>query len=327
MNVLVTGATGFVGSHLVSALRRRGDSVTALVRSPAKAARVLGDGIRLVIGDLDAIAALDQAVAGQQVVFHVAGVIAARNEADFLHANRDGTQHLIDAMLRAGGQARLVLVSSMAAGGPATRGHPLDGTGPARPVTQYGRSKLAGEEAVKSSNLPWTVLRPPMVYGPRDTEVLKVFKLARGPLAPVFGDGRQELSAVYGPDLADALIAVATSDGAVGKIYYPSHPEIFSSQQFVEAVGRAVKPARAGTIPVLHLPLALARGVLTVTGAIASLANQATVLTADKANEFFQDAWTSDPGPLTRDTGWQAATSLADGVRMTADWYRKEGWL
>jgi uncharacterized protein YbjT (DUF2867 family) len=81
MNALVTGATGFVGSHLVEALRRRGDSVTALVRSPAKAARVLGDGIRLVLGDLDAIAALDQAVAGQQVVYHVAGINAARNES------------------------------------------------------------------------------------------------------------------------------------------------------------------------------------------------------------------------------------------------------
>jgi len=327
MNVLVTGATGFVGSHLVAALRRRGDTVTALVRSPAKASRVLGEGIRLVVGDLDALDAIDQAVQGQQLVFHVAGVIAARSEADFLHANRDGTVHLIEALAKAGGKARLVLVSSMAAGGPAARGRPLDGTAPARPVTQYGRSKLAGEEAVKASTLPWTVLRPPMVYGPRDTEVLKVFKLARGPVAPVFGDGSQELSAVYGPDLAEALIAAGTSEQAVRQIYYPCHPEIFSSQSFVEAVGRAVRPDRGRTIPVLHLPLGLARGLLRLTGTAAALARKATVLTADKANEFFESAWTSDPAPLTRDTGWKAATSLAEGLPLTAEWYRKQGWL
>lgn len=327
MNALVTGATGFVGSHLVEALRHRGDSVTALVRSPAKAARVLGDGIRLVHGDLDAIEALDQAVAGQQVVYHVAGIIAARNEAEFLHANRDGTRHLVDALIRAGGATRLVLVSSMAAGGPAARGKPQDGSGTAQPVTQYGRSKLAGEAVVRESPLRWTVLRPPMVYGPRDTEVLKVFKLARGPLAPVFGDGRQELSGVYGPDLAEALIAAGVSDGTGGRCYYPCHPEIFTSEEFVRAVGRAVRPDRARDLPILHLPLGLARGVLGLTGRLAAVAGTATVLTADKANEFFQDAWTGDPAPLSRDTGWKASTGLAEGLARTAEWYRKADWL
>jgi len=327
MNALVTGATGFVGSHLVEALRRRGDTVTALVRSPAKAARVLGEGVRLVVGDLDAAPALAEAAAGQQVVYHVAGVIAARNEADFLHANSQGTANIVSAILGAGGTARLVLVSSMAAGGPAPRGRPLDGSSAPNPVTRYGRSKLAGEGVVKGSPLKWTIIRPPMVYGPRDTEVLKVFKLATGPLAPVFGDGRQELSAVYGPDLAQALIAAGTSEGAIGGTYYPCHPEVFTSEQFVQAVGRAVKPARAGALPILHLPLMLARGALTVTGAAAALAGKATVLTADKANEFFQAAWTGDPGPLTRDTGWRAATDLASGLPLTSAWYREAGWL
>ncbi len=327
MNALVTGATGFVGSHLVEALSRRGDTVTALVRSPGKAARVLGGKVRLVVGDLDATAALADAAAGQQVVYHVAGVIAARNEAEFLHSNAQGTRNVLEAMSAAGGAPRLVLVSSMAAGGPAERGQPLDGTAAPRPVTQYGRSKLAGEEVVRGSRLRWTIIRPPMVYGPRDTEVLKVFKLAGAPLAPVFGDGTQELSAVYGPDLAEALIAAGTSEQAVGRTYYPCHPELFSSEQFVQAVGRAVRPDRKGNLPILHLPLALARGALTVTGTLAALAGKATVLTADKANEFFQSAWTGNPAPLARDTGWQAATSLDEGLALTARWYREAGWL
>ncbi len=228
MKALVTGATGFVGSHLAEALRRRGDEVTALARSASKAAALEPLGVRVVPGDLHDRAALQRAVEGQDVVYHVAGVVAARGEADFLAANRDGTRHVVEAAERAG-VGRLVLVSSMAAAGPTVRGHPLRGDEPPRPVTAYGRSKLAAEDVVTASRLPWTIVRPPMVYGPRDQEVLKVFRLARLGLAPVLGDGTQELSAVHGADLAEALVAAGTTGAAAGRIYYACHPEVFTS--------------------------------------------------------------------------------------------------
>ena len=128
----------------------------------------------------------------------------------------------------------------MAAGGPAEPGRPLTGTEPPRPVTAYGRSKLAAEAAVTAGALPWVILRPPTVYGPRDREVLKVFRMARLGVAPVFGDGSQQLSAVHGGDLAEALVAAGTSAAAVGKIYYPCHPEVATSAEFVRAVGHAM---------------------------------------------------------------------------------------
>lgn len=322
MKALVTGATGFVGSHLVETLRRRGHAVTALVRSPGKASALAALGVRQVAGDLHTPAALAEAVEGQDVIFHVAGLVAARNEAEFFRANRDGTANVV-AAAAARGAGRLVLVSSMAAGGPAARGRPLTGTEPERPVTMYGRSKLAGESAVRASDVPWTIVRPPMVYGPRDREVLKVFRFAKLGVAPVFGAGDQELSAVHGADLAEALIAVAESPSAVGKVYYACHPEIFSSGGFVRAVGEAMgRPVRT-----ISVPVGLGRALLTVTGTAARVAGRATILTADKANEFFQPAWTGDPTPLTRDTGWRAAHDLAAGLRETAAWYRTAGWL
>lgn len=322
MKALVTGATGFVGSHLVEALVRRGDAVTALVRSPGKATLLNSLDIRQVKGDLHDQAALSAAVAGQDVIYHVAGLIAARSEAEFLHGNRDGTANLLAAATPSGTSPRFVLVSSMAAGGPSPRGVPLDGTQPSRPVTQYGRSKLAGEEVVRSSSLPWTIVRPPMVYGPRDHEVLKVFKLA-GALTPVFGDGSQELSAVYGPDLAEALIAAGTAPATMGRIYYACHPEVFQSGDFVRRIG-ALRGKRVRIVP---LPRWLAVSALSITGIAARLAGKATILTPDKAHEFFQPAWTGDPAPLIRDAGWQPAHDLDAGLKATADWYQAQGWL
>jgi len=322
MRALVTGATGFIGSHLAEALHRRGDELTALARSPGKAAALAPLGARVVAGDLHDRAALECAVEGQDVIYHVAGVVAARSEADFMAANRDGTRNVIEAAERIG-VGRLVLVSSMAAAGPTIKGRPLKGDERPRPVTAYGRSKLAAEEIVTSSRVAWSIVRPPMVYGPRDREVLKVFRLARLGLAPVLGDGTQELSAVHGADLADALIAVGTSAAAAGRAYYACHPEIFTGAELALAVGRAMGKALA----VIRVPALIGRGVLMVTEGAARLAGRTTILTADKANEFFQPAWTGDPEPLARDTGWRAARDLHTGLEETYQWYRRAGWL
>lgn len=322
MNALVTGATGFVGSHLVEALRRAGHEVTALVRSPAKAAPLAGLGVRVAQGDLGDDAGLTRAVAGQDVVFHVAGLTAARNESEFYRVNRDGTAAVVAAAARSGVR-RVVLFSSMAAAGPSSPGQPLTGDEPARPVTQYGRSKLAGEAAVRSGTVPWTILRPPMVYGPRDREVLKVFQTAKLGIAPVFGDGSQELSAVHGADLADAAVACATAERAIGRIYYPCHPQTFTSAGFVQAVGSAL----GRRVLVLRIPLSLGRVALTATGTAARVLGRATILTRDKANEFFQPAWTGDPARCISETGWTPRIAIESGLKDTCTWYRSAGWI
>ena len=214
-----------------------------------------------------------------------------------------------------------VLVSSLAAGGPSPRGLALDGSEPPRPVTSYGKSKLASEEVVRSSRLQWSIVRPPMVYGPRDREVLKVFRLVRYGIAPLFGDGTQELSAIHAADLANAL--VLASEAPTGKTYVACHPEIFTSEEFARVIGRTMKRS----VRTLKVPPLLGRALLSVTEATARLTGQTTILTADKANEFFQAAWTGNPTPLISDTGWQPGYDLQAGMADTYHWYRKAGWL
>jgi nucleoside-diphosphate-sugar epimerase len=323
VKALVTGGTGFVGRHLVEHLRAAGDDVTALVRSPQRAAPLAAIGARLEPGDLNDHAALARAVAGQDVVYHVAGTVAAPSEAAYLAGNRDGTANLVRATTDAGVR-RFVLVSSLAAAGPSRPGAPHRGEVEPHPVTAYGRSKLAGEGVVRASTLAWTILRPPAVYGPRDRDnFLTVFKGLRLGVAPVFGDGSTELSAVYAPDLAEALRAAGATDATVGRTYYPNHPEVVTSAELV----RIIAGAAGRSVRIIGLPEPLARGILTVTGGVARLLGRTTILNPDKANEFYQAAWTGDPADLLRDTGWQAQHDAAAGFAATWRWYRDAGWL
>jgi nucleoside-diphosphate-sugar epimerase len=322
MKALVTGATGFVGSHLVEALLRSGAEVTALARSPEKAAVLTAQGVRIIRGHLHANPALEDAARGQEIIYHVAGVVAARDEAEFLRSNREGTSNIVAAAERAG-SPRFVLVSSLAAGGPAQPGLPLDGSEAPRPVTAYGRSKLEAEQVVQGSRLSWSILRPPIVYGPRDREVLKVFRIARLGIAPVFGDGSQELSAVHAADLAAALIAVGETGRTAGRTYNVCYPEVFTSSEF----SRAIATTMGCSVSTLRIPAGLGRALLSLTESCARLVGQPTILTTDKANEFFQPAWTGDPTPLIRDCGWHPVHDLHTGLANTYCWYRKAGWL
>lgn len=325
MNVFVTGGTGFVGAHLVKALRARGDTVVVLVRKPALAEQLgWGSEIRLIRGDLDDAAALRAGCAGTDVVYHVAGRIAARTPAEYLTTNRDGTAHVL-AAARDGAAKRIVLVSSLAVAGPTTPGHPIDESRPPQPVTDYGRSKLAGEVLARAMppSLPWTIVRPPVVYGEWDRGTLTIFRLARRGFVPVFGDGSQELSVIHAEDLARALIAAATTPGAAGRIYFAAHPDVTTSRALVRAVGRAL----GGTPRVIPVPALVARGVLWTMGTLAYLTRRASLLSSDKAEEYLAPAWTCRSDALTRDTGWRADIDLETGVRRAADWYREVGWL
>ena len=323
MNVFVTGGTGFVGAHLVKALRARGDAVAALVRRPALAEQLgWGPEIRVVRGDLDDENALRDGCAGAEVVFHVAGKIVARSAGEFMATNRDGTANVLEAA-RDAGVRRFVHISSLAVAGPTTPGHPIDEERPPAPITHYGRSKLAAEVLVRAMPMEWTIVRPPVVYGEWDRGTLTVFRLARCGVVPVFGDGSQELSVIHAEDLARALIAAAVTKGTAGHVYFATHPEAITSRAFVRRIGEAV-----GTTPrIIPMPPLVVRGVLWVTGTLAHLAGRATLLSADKGNEYLAPAWTCRSDALTRDTGWRAEIELETGLRRAANWYREVGWL
>lgn len=326
MRVFVTGGTGFVGSHLIDVLLERGHQVTALVRSPSRAAGLAERGVTLVRGDLHDTAALAEGVREADVVQHVAALTGAIDEAEFTRANRDGTANLVRAAEATGRQPRFVLTSSMAAGGPARRGVPRTGAEPDQPVTMYGRSKLASEVVVRESRLPWTILRPPAVYGPRDVDnMLTAFKAVRGGMAPVFGDGTMELSLVHVRDLAEVLelAGEAPAEVVVGRVFYANHPEVVTSAEYLRRIGATI-----GKQPyLLHLGRLPVQLALSVTGGLAALLKRRTILRPDKVHEFFQDAWTGDPTSLMAATGWRPRFDTVAGLAETYAWYREQGWL
>jgi len=318
----VTGATGFVGSHLVEALRARGDHITCLVRSPTKARALEAAGLPLVFGDLDQARAVAAFVEGADVVYHLAGLLAAPSEEEFLRVNRDGAGRLALAA-RVAGVQRFLLVSSLAVTGPTHPGFPLDESERPAPVTPYGRSKRAGEEAVKDSGVPFTIVRPPIVYGPRDRELLRLFKMAKRGVAPLLGDGSQSLSLVQVTNLARALLAAAESPATQGRTYHAAHPECLTQRELLQAVGRAV-----GKQPLL-VPLrpALVRGGLQAAGLFNRFAGRVSLLGPDQAPELLAPAWTCSSEALARDAGWRADIAAEQGLAQTAEWYRAEGWL
>jgi nucleoside-diphosphate-sugar epimerase len=325
VRVLVTGGTGFVGSHLVAALLERGHSALCLVRDVEKAKRVLGEGrVELARGDLRDAEALRGVCADVDAVAHLAGLIAARSRDEFFQVNAEGTRALGEAAVAAGNRMRrFVLVSSLTAAGPRARGAQLTADG-AGPVSNYGHSKRAGEDALRRLGLEWTILRPPAVYGPRDLEFLRLFRMARFGLAPVFGDGAQELSLVYVADLAEA-IATCLEVGAPGEVLYPAHEEVTTARELALAICTAAAPER--TPHLVRVPTSALGPILALTGFAARVSGRATLLSSDKRAELLAEAWTCSPAPLTARTGWRARTPLRDGLLRTANWYRSAGWL
>ncbi len=327
MKAFVTGATGFVGSHLAAALVERGDSVVCLARRPEQAAFIASLGALVAPGSLEDGAALAAALRDVEAVYHVAGLVAAASEQEFLAVNEAGTRRLAEAAHRAAPQLRRFLyVSSIAAVGPATAGGALAEDAPCRPVTAYGRSKLAGEAVVRHApGLPWTIVRPGVVYGPRDRELLRLFRIARWGIAPVFGRGRQAVSIVHVADLADAIVRAAREPRALGQTYHVAHPVPVSQRELAVAVGRAVRGGRAPLV--LPVPAAVAAPIVRAIGRAAAASGRRSVVNADKLAEFLAPSWAAAVEKAERELGWHATRELAAGLAETAAWYRAEGWL
>jgi len=327
VKTLVTGATGFVGSHLAAALVERGDEVHALARRPEQAAFLASLGARVAPGALEDAASLAAALRGVEVVYHVAGLTAAASEREFLEVNEGGTRRLVEAARAAvPPPRRLVVVSSIAAVGPTDRGRLLDETTPCRPVTAYGRSKLAGEAVVRAAaDIPWTIVRPPVVYGPRDRELLRLFRITSHGLAPVFGLGRQELSLVFVADLAAGLVRAASEPAAAGQTYHLAHPEVVTARALARAVGRAARRGRAPLV--VPVPVGLARPIVRLIGRAAAAAGRRTVVSPDKMAEFLAPSFATSVVKAERELGWRPPTALVPGAAVTAEWYRREGWL
>jgi nucleoside-diphosphate-sugar epimerase len=320
--IAITGGTGFVGSHLVDLLCAAGIEPRVLVRDPDSPRWIADAPVKWIAGSLTDREALCRLVEDAGTVFHLAGVLRAGRAREFDAGNRLGTANIVDAMREVDGSARLVHVSSLAAAGPSPN---PDGVGPEvepAPISWYGRSKLAAELEAQAwgGEGGWVVLRPPAIYGPRDTDVFEFFRMASRGLVALPG-GERWLTVAWVGDVVRSIVAAAV--GSPGRVYHLGDPHPLRLDNLISTLcdGGGVR-AR-----MVKLPPSLVSGAGAIGSALQKMGWRRIALTSDKTRELLAKHWTAQTADSLETLGITASTPWSDGVVTAWEWYRNRGWL
>ena len=328
MNVLLTGATGFVGSHVVDVLIERGIDVTYIARSSSNHRWLHGKNARLVEGSLHDLASLKSAVDGADAVIHIAGQTAGKNEEDFRRGNELATRNLVDAVLAYRPQLeRFTHISSLAVCGPAASAEqPVREDHDRKPLTAYGRTKKLAEDVVLQamSQMPATIVRPPVVYGQRDQATLTFFQTVNRGVSPLIGFDEKILSFIHVRDLARGIVEATLSPRTVGETYFVSSDEFYTWPQ-ISNVSAAVLGRRK--LLTVRLPHAVVMGIAGTVGALGKLTGKPPVLDYEKGIDMTQKYWICSTDKARDHFGYRQQVSLHDGLLETITWYREQGWL
>ncbi len=323
---LVTGASGFIGSHLVELLLKRNFQVRCLLRKTSSKKWLEGLPVEFVYGDLFTMDALRDAVSGVDYVYHSAGLTKARTKEEYERGNTLGTRNLLDAVLESNPNVkRFVQISSGAAAGPSPSKAPIDEAYAPQPITTYGRTKWEAElECLKEqARIPITIVRPPVVYGPRDKDVFEFFHTMQKGLQPMVGMHEKYVSMIHVTDLVRGFVMAAESDRAAGQTYFLTSTSVHGWKEIGDLTKKALgRPAVRIRIPEV--------GVYTIAAfaeLFARLSRKPALINFEKARDMVQDYWTSDPSKAKRDLGFEQQISLEDGINDTIAWYRREKWL
>lgn len=336
--VLVTGASGFIGGHLVEALTKRGCQVRCLVRQSSRVEQLEKLNVEFKYGSLADEQAVADAVSGVDVVYHTAGLTCALTAAELNRVNAEGAGAVAQACAAQTQPPVLVLVSSVSAAGPTSRGQIRDETHPAAPISDYGRSKRGGELAVEkwAGSTPTTVVRPGIVFGPRDFLTFPMFQtIRRLRFHPIPGLNTPLLSLIHVEDLVEILLRAADSgsrispdgstngSGAAG-YYFACDEEHLD----YAGLGRLVRPMLrrpfAVIVPLVPPVAWMAAGVSEMA---AKVRGRPSIFNLDKVREASVESWACSPTAAQRDLGFRAPKPLAERFRETIDWYFDEGWL
>lgn len=319
--VALTGSTGFVGSHVVTALVAGGLRPVVLVRDRRRLVREVADKVDVVVGELGDRQALRALVERAGTVLHLAGVVRAGNAGAFDAGNRQGTANVVEACGEVAPAVRLVYVSSLAAAGPSPDPGGRGPEDPPDPVSAYGRSKLAGEHAVRSFHGPWTILRPPAIYGPRDVDVLQFFRLAARGLVPLPG-GERWVTMAYVTDVVRAVLAAGCGK-ADGGVVHVGEPVPYTMDRLIELLAEA-GGVRARAV---HVPPVVVRCLGGVGSGLQRLGWRSVAMTADKAAELLARHWTARTGDSLRRLGLDGYVPFSVGAAASWAWYRERGIL
>ncbi len=323
--VLVTGATGFVGGHLAALLLTRGILPRLLVRRDTPdISSFVQQGARALVGDWQDGGFLREAVTGCDTVIHVAGATKRLTEADYLKDNCRFTEAILSHL---SGDQRFIFLSSQAAAGPSTEGRPITEEDHPRPLTWYGKSKLAAEEAVRRwgcrNGDNYLILRPCSVFGPNEKDIFTYFKFMERGILLLLGDGTKRISIVYVKDLCDAILRAAESP-LRGRAFFVANDEPVSWKELAEAIQRAMGKTRVFRI---RIPEALAAPIGRLAGSAGRRFGRALPVNEQKVIEMKQPAWVCSNRAIKEALGWYPRYSLDNALAETVSWYRTHGWL
>jgi nucleoside-diphosphate-sugar epimerase len=321
MKALLTGPTGFIGSHLAEELLKKGYKVTCLVRKTSSLQWLENLDVTLHLGDCRDRDSLGDAVKGVDYVFHLAGLTKAPKEEDFFEVNVKGTENLLEAVVAGNPSVkRFIYVSSLAAVGPCKEGAPLTEDTEPRPVSSYGRSKLEAEHAVmkRSSSIPATIIRPPAVYGPRDRDFYLLYRMLNKGIFPYWGESYYSL--VYIEDLVRGIISAAESKEAEGETFFLADTASYSNIEIARVIADSLgkRPVR------LPLPKGFIRAVAGM-GKLFGANN--CIINVDKVRELGYPRWVCDPAKANRELGFSSQISIDKGLKWTTNWYKIHRWL
>ncbi|MFQ5582940.1 MAG: NAD-dependent epimerase/dehydratase family protein [Calditrichia bacterium] len=326
MKYFLTGATGFVGSWVAEKLTEKQAEVVCLVRPTSNLQWLEHLPVKYHRGSLFQPGSIEKAVEDADYILHIAGVTKALHREDYYKGNVETTRNLLKMVEQVNpGIKKFVLISSQAAAGPSPTREPIDESFPPRPISDYGKSKLQSEIVAKEygDKLPITILRPPTVYGPRDSDVLEVFKNIKRGVSLKVGSVEQYISMIHVFDLAAGIILAAESGQATGKTFFICDDQAYPWSEIVNIL-KEVMGRRAVNVTV---PYPLAYGVATVAELLSKMKGKPTVLNRRMMKEIQQPNWVISNKKIKTELHFSPGISLDKGLKITYDWYREHKWL
>jgi len=326
LKTLVTGGTGFIGSHLAETLLNRGDEVRCLVRNRSDLKWLRDLPIELADGDCSDKTSLQEAVKGVDQVFHLAGITRALKEEIYFEVNSNGTENLIQACLSKNPNLqKFIYLSSQAAAGPCQEEGKKKESDSCNPVSPYGRSKRRGEEFCLEHvhQIPLIILRPSAVYGPRDRDIYTFFKILSKRIKPSFSKEEQHISFCYVEDIIQGLLLASGSRGCDGEIFFLSDGQDYRLDQ----IGDLFEKAMGIHAYRIHIPGWAISGIASFSEFISKFSGSPPLINKGKVEEMVQKNWLCDISRAKTLLGFKPRFSLAEGIKITYEWYLRENWL
>lgn len=326
--VLVTGASGFVGSHLAETLATKKDKVRLLIRKTSRLPFTPTPEMELCYGDVTDPASVREAMRGVSLVYHLAGLLRGANLTAYEKVNAEGTRNVAQAAADSGTVRRVVYVSSLSAAGPSPLGGEIDEMAPCRPLSFYGSTKRHGEEIALGfrGKFEVVILRPAAVYGPRETDIFEYFKMVQSGLVVNGGDGNQRVSFIYVDDLVDAALLAGQDPRAKGQIFFVCDGQSRSWNEFSGLVGQSLKKS----FKTFNVPLGLVKMLAGLGDQWARWFGESflpPIVSLDKLKEGEAPGWVCSNRKIRSELGFEPKTRMEEGIAKAVEFYRTAGWL